>query len=407
MSVENFASTFAPIPRFPTSSRLKFDLSGSSIDTKRMVMTMKIKCPNRIKFNPIVSKRRGAIGVAAAVVIPVLIAMLAFAVDCGFLLKSRADLQRSADAAALAAVRDLVPDSFGNQDLDAVRARVREYAANNLPELDGFDVLDADIEIGRYEPSTIYSNLTLLDSGIYDTVRVTLRRDGSANDPVTLFFGGIFGILDSDVRATGTAVLQKGQALEPGAGVLPFSIPQSLWTTLNPGERWNVYGDGRIRNEAGTTLPGNWGTLNLGTSANSTATLSDQVLNGLQQVHLDALYSEGRIPNSGYIDNSQPFYANGDQGLSGGMKHSLQAIEGQTRLVPIYDVVYNHGSNLEFHIVDWAVAVVVDSRFNGANNTYVTLEKSYTYDAHLRPSSNLGLTDDVIEGAYTSPALVE
>ena len=89
------------------------------------------------------------------------------------------------------------------------------------------------------------------------------------------------------------------------------------------------------------------------------------------------------------------------------MKHSLQAIQGEARLVPIYDVVTNHGSVLEFHIVDWAVAVVVDSRFSGANNTYVTLEKSYTYDRHLRPNSDLGATGDVIEGAYTTPALVE
>ena len=159
--------------------------------------------------NKTVSHRRGAIAVAAAIIIPVLIAMLSFAIDCGFLLKSRADLQRTADAAALAAVRDLVPEPDGYQDFDAVRARVREYVAANLTDGDGFTVLDSDIQIGRFDPETVYSNFTLLDSGVADTVKVTLRRDGSANEPVGLFFSGVFGILDSDVRATATAVLQK------------------------------------------------------------------------------------------------------------------------------------------------------------------------------------------------------
>ena len=60
--------------------------------------------------------RSGAIAVAAAIIIPVLIGMMAFAIDCGFLLKTRSDLQRAADAASLSAVRELVPDPYGNQD---------------------------------------------------------------------------------------------------------------------------------------------------------------------------------------------------------------------------------------------------------------------------------------------------
>jgi hypothetical protein len=352
-------------------------------------------------------QRKGAITVAAALLIPVFIGMLAFSIDCGYLLNKRSGLQRAADAAALAAVRDLVPNPDGTQDLDTVRSTIRQFAATNLTDVGDFTVLDSDIEIGRYNPATIYTDLEILDSGIFDTVRVTLRRDSTANSSVSLFFAGIFGIIESDVSATSAAVLQKASILEPGAGVLPFSIPEAEWDATASGETWSVYGDGRMRDDSGSLIPGNWGTLNLGTSANSTATLNDQVLNGLQQVHLDGLYSEGRIPRRTHLDSTEAFNANGDQGLSGGMKLSIQSIHGETRLIPIYDTVSAHGSVLEFHVTGWAVCEVVDSAFHGQTNTYVQIRKSYAYMGVLKPQPDLSVTTGVIEGAYTTPALVQ
>ncbi len=342
-----------------------------------------------------------------AVMMPVFIIMLAFAIDAGYLLRERANLQRTADAAALAAVRDLVPDSYGNQDLDAVRARVREYVAANLTDGDGFTVLGSDIEIGRYDPDAIYTEVILLDDGILDTVRVTLRRDSAANGPVSLFFTGIFGISNSEVRATATAVLQKARYLQAGVGVLPFSIPSERWGPAEQGEKWSIYGDGRVLDGNGNQLPGNWGTLNLGPSSNSTETINDQVLNGLNASHLDALYDGGRIPQNTYIDSQVPFDANGDPGLSGGMKQSMEQIIGETRMIPIYESVTNQGATLEFRVVGWAAAKVLDVKFHGTTNTYVQIEKSYTYDGYLRPESDLSVTEGVIEGAFTFPTLVD
>lgn len=351
--------------------------------------------------------RSGALAVLTAVLMVPLIGMLAFSIDIGYLLKKRAELQRAADSAALAAVRDLIPDPYGNQNLDLVRQRVRQYASTNITDVSGFTVLDSDITIGRYDPETIYTNVTILDDGIFDTVRVTLRRDGSANSPVPLLFGGIFGVLDSEVSATATAVLQKASIVRPGAGVLPFSIPRNEWNATEEGEIWSIYGNGRMVNPDGTEVPGNWGTLDLGTSSNSTADINFQVLNGLDQSHLDGLYNEGRVPSNRSLDSRQAFWANGDTGLSGGMKQSLQEVHGETKLIPIFDDSYGGGGGLEFHVTGWAVAVVHDTHFHGTNNTYVEIQKSYTYDGLLRPNRDLSITDGVIEGAYTSPVLVE
>lgn len=352
-------------------------------------------------------KRKGAIAVFTAVLMIPILGMVAFTVDYGYLLKKRADLQRAADAAALAAVRDLVPDSSGYQDLARVRALVREYAALNISEVENFTVLDSDIQIGRYDPATVYDNFTLLNSGTFDTVIVTLRFDNQANSPVSLFFAKILGINESDLNAKATAILQKGSILTPGVGVLPFSIPKHQWDSADLGEVWTIYGDGKLEDNIGAEIPGNWGTCDIGPSINSTSDIRDQILNGLRQSDLDALYAESRLPTTTQIDGSQPINLNGDPGISSGMKSAVQAVHGTTKLIPIYDSVAGNGSGVEFHVVGWAVCEVVDSKWGGSKNTYVKIKKSYTYDGYLKPQSDLSITTGVVEGAFSSAALLQ
>lgn len=352
-------------------------------------------------------KRRGAVLPLVALLMVPLLAMVAFAVDYGYLLKVRTDLQRAADAAALAALQDLVPAADGTQDLAAARNRVREYATRNMDA--SFQVLDADVSFGRYDPSVIYSHVSLLSSGIYDTVRVTVRRDAQANSPVSLFFARVLGIGDANVAATATAVLQKATILRAGADVLPFSIPLDVWNSRNPGDTWSVYGDGKLTDASGATIPGNWGTVDIGPANNSTADLREQILNGLRQSDLDALFADGRIPTNTHIDGTLAMWLNADPGLSSGMKSAVQAIHGQTRMIPIYDTLGGQpqGNNLEYRVVCWGVVTVVDSQWNGANNTFVLVQKSYTYDGELPSQVGLSNTSGVIDGAFTSPVLVE
>jgi hypothetical protein len=353
-------------------------------------------------------KRRGVVVVLVGILLVTLLGMVAFALDYGYLLKVRTDLQRAADAAALASLQDLIPLSDGTQDLAAVRAAVRAYAVDNTEA--GFQVLDQDIQIGRFDPATIYSSLTLHGTGIFDTVRVTLRRDALANANVSLFFAPILGTRDSDVTATATAVLQKAAVLRPGDAVIPIAIPLEVWESMEPNEDvWSVYGDGRIDDPAGNEIPGNWGTVDIGSAANSTSDIVDQTINGLHQSHLDALHADGRIPTNEYIDAREPMMVNADTGISVGMRRGIEAVHGLQRLMPIYDSFAGdpQGNNLEFHIVGWGVVTVVDSSWNGAKNTYVNISRSYAYDGYLRPQSDLSNTEGVVQGAFTSPVLVD
>ncbi|MBM4005758.1 MAG: hypothetical protein FJ295_21140 [Planctomycetes bacterium] len=352
------------------------------------------------------SRRKGAIAPLAAILLIPILGLAALAIDYAYLLNVRTDLQRAADAAALAAVRDLTPDSTGNQNLSTVRATAQSFAASNLPNVSGFTVRDADISLGRYDPATAYTNFTLLNTGTYDTVQVILRRDSLANTPVSLFFARILGINSSGISATSTALLQKASQLGPGADVLPFAVPKATWDSRSYGSQWSIYGDGHVTDASGSTIPGNWGTVDIGPSNNSTSALSTQILNGLTQADLDSLYSQNRIAHREYIDAMATWMVNGDPGLSVGIKSAIQAIHGQSRLVPIYDTVSGNGNNAEYRVVGWGAVVVVDSHWTG-NNKSVTIKKTYAYDGHLRAQGSLSNSTGTIEGVYTSPALVK
>lgn len=350
-------------------------------------------------------QRDGAVAVLLCLLMLPLLALLAFSIDYGFLLYLRTDLQRVADQAALAAARDLTPDAYGNQDLQKVRDTVRQYVAKNLGA--DFDVQDADIEIGRYNPTTVYSSVDLLSTGVLDTVRVRLHRDDFANSSVSLYFARLFGDNQSDVSAYSTAVLQRARFLPPGTEILPIALEQKSWNQLWQGETASVYGDGRILDSSGKQIPGNWGTVDIGPTGNSTTQLSDQIRFGLDQSDLDSLHAQQVIPTPDYIDSSVPMTTNGDTGMSSGMRHAIEDAHGKMKVAPIYKKTTSHGGNLQFEIVAWVTVEIVDSGWNGSKNSYVEVRKSYTYDQYLRPVSDLSDTGSTIEGAYTSPVLLQ
>ena len=351
------------------------------------------------------NQRKGTASVLICVLSVPLLFLLAFSVDYGYLLFVRTNLQRVADQAAIASVRELMPNQYGVQDLDAVRAKAREFVELNLGN--GFTVLDSEIEIGRYDPDTIYGDLEILNSGTLDTVRITLRRDDMANSSVSLYFARLFGNDDSGVAAISTAVLQRARYLAPGASVFPFALEEKAWNKLAQGKSASIYGDGRIEDENGKNIPGNWGTVDLGPTSNSTHELSTQIMEGLTQNDLDSLNGQNVIPSSEYIDGASTLNLNGDTGLSAGLQHAISDVEGSMKVAPIYKNTTGQGGNLSFEIVGWGTIEIVDSGWNGSKNSYIEVRRSFTYDQNLLPNPDLSDTSNSIEGAFTSPVLVQ
>ena len=84
-------------------------------------------------------------------------------------------------------------------------------------------------------------------------------------------------------------------------------------------------------------------------------------------------------------------------------------MHGRQKLIPIYDDLGGHlaGNNVEFHVVGWGVVTLIDSEWNGATNTRVIVRKSHIFKGQLRPKGTLASGSGYIEGAYTSPVLVQ
>jgi Flp pilus assembly protein TadG len=360
-----------------------------------------------MKLSRLNRNRRGTVAAFFALLLIPMLALVALCVDYGYLLVVKTDLQRAADATALAAVRDLIPAPDGSQDLSTVHATVRQYAALNAGN-DNFQVRDEDIVIGRFDPATVYGDMIILNDGILDTVKVTLRRDSLANNPVSLFFARIIGFTDSTVSVSATAVLQKAQGLPPGTDMLPIAIPESSWHNQTIGENWSIYGDGQIVDNEGNTIPGNYGTLDIGDSDNSTRDLVRQIREGLAESDLSELNSEGRTGQSGYIGGTEQFWVQADTGLSVGMKSAVIDNHGATKLVPIIDTVNaGTGNTAEYLVVGWGVVQIVDSHWEGSfSSRQITVKKAYMYDEDLRANPDLSDVVDIVEAAYTSPALV-
>jgi Mg-chelatase subunit ChlD len=145
--------------------------------------------------------------VQVAVCAAVLVGFGALAVDVGYLYCTQAELQRTADAAAMAAAGELANYADGDP-LVRARQAAQDLAARNTVLGTGI-LLDpgADLTFGRavwdgtrysFTPTEVLSN----------AVRVRARRTAdSPNGAVPLFFANVFGQSRKDMSAEATAIL--------------------------------------------------------------------------------------------------------------------------------------------------------------------------------------------------------
>ena len=187
-------------------------------------MTIPQKLIARIK------DQSGIIVVLVALTMTVLIGFAALAVDIGYTLTTKNELQNVADAAALAAARQLgviyQGMSYDEQqnyvcDPQTIVDVATDVAAKN--QAGGMNItIEADnVTIGDWDANTLSLTQTWDQP---DAVRVLARRDGTANGPITTFFARIFGIDTVDVSARATAALTGQGTTEPGELEVPLGI---------------------------------------------------------------------------------------------------------------------------------------------------------------------------------------
>lgn len=111
----------------------------------------------------------------------------------------------------------------------------------------------------------------------------------------------------------------------------------------------------------GTGSPGNRGTVDIGSSNNSTNDIARQIVDGISGSDLSY------FPSGELKFNSQgKLYLNGDTGISAGVKDELASIIGQPRIIPIFETVSGPGNNAEYTIVKFAGVRIMEVVLTGS-----------------------------------------
>ncbi len=166
------------------------------------------------------SGNRGQVLVIVAIAIFALLGMVALAVDLGYLWSVRHELQRSADAGALAGASRFIPPDTGDWADTTVqeeaKARARDFASRDL-------VASSTL---RAEDNEIIVTIDPVDPGV-DRIKVRTQRT------VPLFFARVFGRASQLVFAE--AVAEASQVNQNVRCIVPWGLPLP-WTAVPPGD---------------------------------------------------------------------------------------------------------------------------------------------------------------------------
>lgn len=370
------------------------------------------------------SNRRGVVIILTAIMLSFLMGFVAFAIDLGVLCLARAEAQNAADSAALAGAWELLdrgelqnsPNMFS--EIDAARTEAVNYAALNavrytspVVDLNSSNNTDGDIVVGYLsDPTDLGESLSFFDVDEFNTVQVRVQRTAVRNGQVPLFFAAIWGINSADVIAEATATFKDGVVgyrvteYTGNAELLPLALHVDSWNALLSGA--NSTGDNysydpdtgavsagsdgilelNLFPGAGPTQlpPGNFGTVDIGSSNNSTADLSRQIVSGVNAA--DLAYHGGSLTLG-----ESGFNLNGDTGLSAGIKDELASIIGIPRAIPLFDSVSGNGNNSMFHIVGFAGIQITSVRLTGPmNQKEVVIQPAHVVDNAVITDSGSG-----------------
>ena len=147
-------------------------------------------------------KRRGNIILLSGALMICLLALVALAVDVGYLAHAHTGLQRTADAIALAAAARL-------PSLAAATDAGFDTAENNDPEA-ASGLNDADFEFGWWNRNDSTFTSPPPSNRPVNAVRVTVGRTAARGNPLNLFFARVIGHDAADITCRSTAFMDRG-----------------------------------------------------------------------------------------------------------------------------------------------------------------------------------------------------
>lgn len=336
--------------------------------------------------------RKGAIAVLSCFLLIVLMAAAAFAVDVSMMLKVQNELQRNADAAAMAGAWELVAQLKNGQHvtnaISSAKVKARQVGGRSscgavFPDVDLNSANNAsgEIVVGRYTAfGSRSADITPDTTTNANAIAVTVFRSESRNGAVNFVFGRLLGANRANMSARAVAAFVteiKGfkQPAQYNLPMLPFAIKEDKWNALTQGTgsdnyKWNEDtnsiqsgSDGVLELEMyaeKTGSSGNFGTIDLG-AGSGTNELRRKIVEGLNSNDFAAMGGKLELGPTGTLTVS------GDTGISAGMKDALTEIIGVPKIVPIYRQVSGNGTNAKYTLVKFVGVRVLTVNFQGSN----------------------------------------
>jgi Flp pilus assembly protein TadG len=360
--------------------------------------------------------RRGKVLVMTALLLPALMGGMAVSIDYGVIAAAQAELRTAADGAALAGAMQLADEnrvrgvSNLSPEISAAQAAATSTAQSNkvlntAPVIvaNGGNASGGDIVVGYLDPNNVNASISSSASTLlYNAVSVTTSRNSSHTGVIPTFFGGAIGLSGTPVQVTSVAIAQpfsiqgfqsvNGQS----AGVLPIVLDSTTYNDMinannrtgppttdqysydpssgkvTPGSD-GVYESVLYPVETGS--PGNWGTVKIGVSQNSTSTLDAQITGGITPAEL-AAFPGGVFqldPQTGTLS------LGGNPGISAGIQSAINSVIGRTFSIPIYTDVSANGNNAVYTVNAFGAVRLMASNFSG-NPKYVIVQPAILND---------------------------
>jgi Flp pilus assembly protein TadG len=410
-----------------------------------------------MKISRLAPARRGALAPLTALLLIPLLGMMAFAVDMGYITHTQNELQSAADAAALAGASQLtnnfvsyyLPGTSADQQATLLstaesnaKAQAKLYAGYNTASGVSLTLLDGDIEFGYTDSSGNYTPCPTW-TGYPNTVKVTLRRDGSANGPLGLFFGPVIGTPTTNLTAIAAATLYAGSidgfntaASNFSARLLPVTYDVNHWnnfikTGQSPDGNTDIGSNGLAQLDVYPSLKfsGDFGELSLNQVTNGASTINHWINNGVSKADLQAEYSAGLLPLSSHNTLPAPTYTNtppdwkGNPGVKDTTIQTAGDNVGQVYLLPLFKPVNpgvpdptlyqagaGSGANYYYTIVQF-VGVTISSVTSGGSTKAITVQPTATISpdalfTNLAPAAAPTATSPLVT-TFSAPRLTQ
>ncbi len=361
------------------------------------------------------ARRKGAIAVLFLFLLIVLLAMIAFAVDIGYITLVRTELQSAADSSALAAASGYF------EDPNQARAYAKSYAEMHRAAGDNIDlVTNEDVQLGVWnETARTFSVLPPGGEVGANAIRVTTRVDASRGNSAQLFFAPLLGTYESNVSASAIAMASnKFRGFEPPSDggnqpILPFVLDLQTWNDMQGGIgpdnwRWDeqlgqvVSGpDGILEMNLlpeGNNAPGNRGYVEIGPSGGNNGTLAQQIRNGIKPSEFQHHGGSLKFGDDGTL------VLGGRPGTISSLSGDFQSVVGETRIIPLFSQVSGSGNNTSYTLVKWIAVRIMYVNYQGNPKKVLVQAAGISISGGVPASGSDGETSKDI---YSMPRLVQ